>query len=86
MFRYILRRSGFVPRSSVKQKRGGESIVNDKIQLNTEGDSKAKSNALVQMIEEQMLQKLQTSRKQADQGLYRDADEVIADFRMKYGL
>ena len=36
--------------------------------------------------EEEILQKLETSRLHANQGLYRDADEVIADLRVKYGL
>ncbi len=38
------------------------------------------------MSEEEVLQKLETSRLHANQGLYRDADEVIADLRVKYGL
>lgn len=38
------------------------------------------------MSEEMILQKLEQSRKHANQGMYRDADEVIADMRDKYGL
>jgi len=36
--------------------------------------------------EEQILQKLKNSREQANKGLGRDADIVIADLRKKYGL
>ncbi len=38
------------------------------------------------MSEEMILQKLEQSRKRASQGMYRDADEVVADIRDKYGL
>ena len=36
--------------------------------------------------EEMILQKLEQSRKHASQEMYRNADEVIADMRDKYGL
>ena len=38
------------------------------------------------LSEEQILEKLAVSREHADQGLYRDADAVVADMRDKYGL
>ena len=38
------------------------------------------------LSEEQLLQKLELSRKHAEQGQYRNADDVISDMRAKYGL
>ena len=38
------------------------------------------------MSEESMLKKLDESKKHADQGQCRRADEVVADMRTKYGL
>lgn len=38
------------------------------------------------LSEEELLQKLETSRKHAKQGKYREADEVISDMRDKYGI
>ena len=43
-------------------------------------------NPYTPMSEEEIYQKLEVSRQHADQGMYRDADEVIADMRAKYGL
>ena len=43
-------------------------------------------NPYTPMAEEEIYQKLEVSRQHADQGMYRDADEVIADMRAKYGL
>lgn len=40
----------------------------------------------IQMTEEEMLVKLETSRKKASQGKYRNVDEVASDTRVKYGL
>lgn len=41
------------------------------------------SNPYEPMTEEDMLAKLRKSR---EQGMFRDADQVIADMRSKYGL
>ena len=41
------------------------------------------SNPYTPMSEEDMLEKLKTSRKQ---GNYKDADKVVSDMRLKYGL
>ena len=38
------------------------------------------------MSEAELLQKLEVSRKHADEGKYRDADDVISDMREKYGI
>ena len=38
------------------------------------------------LTEAEILEKLKKSRQQAAEGNYRDADEVIADMRSKYGL
>ena len=47
---------------------------------------KASTNPYTAMSEDEILQKLEKSRQHADQGMYRDADDVIADMRGKYGL
>ena len=38
------------------------------------------------MTEDEILRKLERSREQAKQGMYRDADEVLTDMREKYHL
>ena len=38
------------------------------------------------LSENEILEKLAVSRSHAEQGLYRDADDVLADVRAKYGL
>lgn len=38
------------------------------------------------LTEDEMLEKLAASRAHAEQGFYRDADDVVADVRAKYGL
>ena len=43
-------------------------------------------NPYMKLTEEQLLQKLELSRQHAEQGKYRDADDVISDMRGKYGL
>lgn len=43
-------------------------------------------NPYFPLSEEQLLQKLELSRKHAEQGQYRNADDVISDMRAKYGL
>lgn len=43
-------------------------------------------NSYMKLTEEQLLQKLEVSRQHAEQGKYRDADDVISDMREKYGL
>ena len=43
-------------------------------------------NPYAAMSEDEFLQKLETSREQAKQGLVRDADDVISEMRTKYGI
>lgn len=43
-------------------------------------------NPYLPLSEEQLLQKLELSRKHAEQGQYRNADDAISDMRAKYGL
>ncbi|WP_310603656.1 type II toxin-antitoxin system RelB/DinJ family antitoxin [Anaerosporobacter sp.] len=43
-------------------------------------------NPFVPMTEEELLSKLEISRKHASQGKYRDADDVVANLRGKYGI
>lgn len=43
----------------------------------------AESNPYAPMTEQEMLAKLKKSR---EQGMFRDADDVISDMRSKYGL
>ena len=47
---------------------------------------KISENPYLPLSEEQVLQKLELSRKHAEQGQYRNADDVISDMRAKYGL
>ena len=47
---------------------------------------KAVQNPYVALSENEILQKLEISRKHAEQGKYRDADHVISDMRGKYGI
>lgn len=47
---------------------------------------KTVQNPYVALSEDQVLQKLEISRKNAEQGKYRDADHVISDMRGKYGI
>ena len=47
---------------------------------------KVSPNPYLPLSEEQLLQKLEISRQHADQGQYRNADDVISDMRSKYGL
>ena len=47
---------------------------------------KISGNPYLPLSEEQLLQKLELSRKHAEQGQYRNADDVISDMRAKYGL
>ncbi len=47
---------------------------------------KAPVHPYAAMSEEEILRKLERSREHARQGMYRDADDVIADMRAKYGL
>ena len=44
------------------------------------------SNPHEALTKDEMLQKLTVSRMHAEQGLVRDADDVIVDMRMKYGF
>lgn len=45
-----------------------------------------KSNLYVPMTEVEMLGKLESSRRHAAEGTYKDADTVVSDMRTKYGL
>jgi len=47
---------------------------------------RAVENPFSAMSEEEILQKLEKSRLHANQGKFRDADEVISDMREKYGI
>ena len=47
---------------------------------------KVMTNPYVEISEDVMLQKLESSRNHAKQGKYRDADDVISDMRAKYGI
>lgn len=51
------------------------------IQFRVEDELKSKSDA--PMTEAEMLAKLEKSR---EQGMFRDADLVVSDMRLKYGL
>lgn len=61
----------------------GSEVLNmsSTIQVRVEDELKSKSDA--PMTEAEMLAKLKKSR---EQGMFRDADLVVSDMRMKYGL
>ena len=44
------------------------------------------ANPYAAMSEEEFLEKLEKSRKHAEQGKFKDAENVVADMRAKYGL
>ena len=47
---------------------------------------KVKTNPYNALSEDELLSKLEKSRKHAEEGLFRDADDVITDMRAKYGI
>ena len=47
---------------------------------------RASANPYEVLTEVELLEKLEKSREHAEQGMYRDADEVSRDMRAKYGL
>ena len=47
---------------------------------------KKTANPYITLTEDEFLDKLEVSRRHAELGLVRDADEVISDMRKKYGL
>lgn len=47
---------------------------------------KTVQNPYIALSEDKILQKLETSRKHAEQGKHRDAGDVISDMRAKYGI
>ena len=61
----------------------GSEVLNmsSTIQVRVEDELKSKSDA--PMTEAEMLAKLKKSR---EQGIFRDADLVVSDMRLKYGL
>jgi hypothetical protein len=61
----------------------GSEVLNmsSTIQVRVEDELKSKSDA--PMTEAEMLVKLEKSR---EQGMFRDADLVVSDMRLKYGL
>lgn len=47
---------------------------------------KTMPNPYIAMSEDELLKKLELSRNHANQGKFRDADDVISDMRTKYGI
>ena len=47
---------------------------------------KTTQNPYVALSEEEILNKLEMSRKHAEEGKYRDADDIVSDMRSKYGI
>jgi len=45
-----------------------------------------KENPYEALTERELLEKLEKSREHVTQGMFRDADEVSRDMRVKYGL
>lgn len=44
------------------------------------------ANPYIALSEDEVLQKLEASRKHAEEGLVKNADDVISDMRQKYGI
>ena len=65
------------------KKTDGSEVLNmaSTIQVRVEDELKSKSDA--PMTQAEMLVKLEKSR---EQGMFRDADLVVSDMRLKYGL
>lgn len=68
---------------TIKQKIDESEVLNmaSTIQVRVEDELKSKSDA--PMTEAEMLAKLEKSR---EQRMFRDADLVVSDMRLKYGL
>ncbi len=43
-------------------------------------------NPYTAMTEEELLRKLENSRRHAEEGKYREADIIVSDIRAKYGV
>ena len=76
-----------------------ESGVEDKIRLVNRGQAVAKNGfpfeikrhnsvktPYAYMTEDELMAKLERSRKHADEGIYKEADNMVAEMRAKYGL
>lgn len=63
-----------------------QAVANNGFPFEIKKNSKAEYNPYGTMTEEEMLAKLKRSREHCEEGRCRDADKVVSDLRMKYGL
>lgn len=63
-----------------------QAVANNGFPFEIKRNPATEKNLYVSMSEEDILTKLEQSRYQASQGNYRDAGEMVADMRKKYGL
>ena len=61
----------------------GSEVLNMSSTIQVRVEDKLKSKSDAPMTEAEMLAKLEKSR---EQGMFRDADLVVSDMRLKYGL
>ena len=63
-----------------------QAVANNGFPFEIKKASKQECNPYTALSEEEILSKLAKARKQADAGQVKDADEMIANMRKKYGL
>lgn len=63
-----------------------QAVANNGFPFEIKKVSKQECNPYTALGEEEILSKLAKARKQADAGQVKDADEMIANMRKKYGL
>lgn len=63
-----------------------QAVANNGFPFEIRRNTKIECGPYVAMTEEQMLEKLECSRKHCKEGRYSKADAVVSDLRGKYGL
>lgn len=63
-----------------------QAVANNGFPFEIKKNSRAEYSQYDTMTEEEMLEKLKRSREQCEKGRYCEADKVVSDLRVKYGL
>lgn len=63
-----------------------QAVANNGFPFEIRKNSGAEYNPYEAMTEDEMLEKLKSSRKHCEEGKYREADKAVLDMRDKYGL
>ena len=63
-----------------------QAVANNGFPFEIKKNSRAEYSPYGTMTEEEMLAKLKRSREQCEKGRYCEADKVVSDLRVKYGL